>query len=65
MITKKVFPMFKNEDGKVYLRDGEVSRVTGTRVEYRFFGILLYLKIFYKPLYYEPYADGDEMQIDF
>ena len=41
MITKTTTPIILSEGGK--------QRVTGTRIEYRVFGLLIYRKILYLP----------------
>jgi len=53
MITKKIFPVFNTEDGDCYMCDGEIAKITGSRAEYRLFGILLYAKTLYNPWYYK------------
>lgn len=53
MITKKIFPFFNYENGKLSTnRDEEYMYITGTRIEYRFLGILFYAKTLYNPHYY-------------
>jgi hypothetical protein len=67
MITKKVFPTYRTETGKFHMRGEEMKivRSTGTKIEYRFMGILFYRKIFRNHLYYEDVECTDSIQTDF
>lgn len=53
MFTKTTTPILKDNDGssRAQAQDWQLA-VIGTKVEYRFFGILLYKKVLYSPAKY-------------